>query len=820
METLDIAVLLVEDNPDDARLLRYSLEEVSGVKFNIIHVNRLADAVISLKRDHVDVVLLDINLPDSVGLDTFRLTHSVAAAVPIIILTGNDDDDLASQALNEGAQDYLVKSRANSDLLYRSIRYAIERKSSELALRKSEELYRTVVTSLAEGIVLVNSNLSITACNLSAERIFGVSTDDMMGKNLYSMFTRLVFEDHSACSLDNFPPMLTLRNGRPFSGMVLGVYKPELIWIIVNSRPIYRAGETMPFSTVISFSDITKRKRMEDDLRRAKEAAESATRFKSEFLANISHEIRTPMNAILGMTELTLKTALDDTQRKYLKTVRVSAESLLTLINDILDLSKIESGKVELESIPFKPRVVLDEVIDLLSVKAETKGLDLNYHVDNDIPDSLIGDPMKLRQVLINLVDNAIKFTHEGEVQISLERSDDRQNPDSCRALFAVSDSGIGISDEEMTRVFDPFTQADGSTTRKFGGTGLGLTISCRLVEKMGGQIHCESQKGHGTTFYFEAEFKTASKDAFKSVQTQRIDRRLIQDLINQTDSHRINVEPDSVKTAALKILLADDNDLNHFLVTEILRNTIHELRSVYNGEEAVNIVQQEHFDIIFMDLQMPVMGGIEASLKIRELTEKGKKQIPIVAITARVMADDLQECQDAGIEYFISKPLKINDFSEFVERVAITKARTGACQLSSVNAPPPPMVLEENASVAAAGEETRTGKQVFNYDELLLRMANNAETVAVMIEVFMDQLPTLLSNLEAALNDEDLKAIQLSAHSLKGEAANIGAEIVSALASQVELAAKQGDLEAAYEKAEALPPEIENLMTTINGST
>jgi len=807
LDKRDIDILLIEDNPDDQELLQSSLREAHPSNLNIVVAERLADAMELIQSRNFDVILLDISLPDSCGLDTFVKLHALASSIPIIILTGRNDEELADMALKEGAQDYIVKGNTDNALLFRSIRYAIERKNSELELRKSEELYRTVVTSLAEGILLINAKSTITACNLSAEKIFGIPTDSLMGKDFYQIFPKIIYEDYSSCLFDEFPVNITLREGKSFSGVVVGIFKPELIWIILNSRPIYRAGEASPFSAVVSFSDISKRKKMEEDLRQAKDAAESATRFKTEFLANISHEIRTPMNAILGMTELASRTKLDPVQSKYLKTIKISAESLLALINDILDLAKIEAGKLELEEIPFKPRVIIEEVVELLSVKAGKKKLELKSHVVPGVPLNLLGDPMKLRQVLINLVDNAIKFTRSGAVAVKLERNDDGQDVDRARVLFSVTDTGIGISEEELGRIFEPFVQADGSTTRNYGGTGLGLSISSQLVHQMGGEMLCESEVGVGTTFFFEVDFKIAPKETNQAVQTQRIDRKLIQDLI-KAEGLRPQAKNDKDQPATvLKMLLADDNELNHFLITEILKGYDHDLRVVFNGAEAVDQFKKEAFDIIFMDIQMPIMDGIEASRRIRELEKETGEHTPIVAITARVMPDEMRECQAAGIDYFISKPLKINDFTEFIENFALSRKNGSA----AIVPPPAPSMQQSNAALSL---DTR---QTFNETDFLARIGGNQELAAMMVEVYLEQLPAILASLEDALNSEDLAGIRLHAHTLKGESANVGGDAVSHIAAQIERAGKDGDLDVSFAMAEKLPPEIEKLVAALS---
>ncbi|NLX94553.1 MAG: response regulator [Rhodopirellula sp.] len=522
-------------------------------------------------------------------------------------------------------------------------------------------------------------------------------------------------------------------------------------------------------------------------------AAEAAYEAKSRFLANMSHELRTPMNAILGMIDVALPKASDAIVEDCLRTARESADLLLTLLNDLLDSAKIESGKLDLESTPFSLRQMLDQVTRVLAVRASEKGLSFCCRTQPDTPDAVVGDRMRLQQVLFNLAGNAIKFTDRGEVEIDLGTAPDETAATGGATLeFAVRDSGIGISQAAQQSLFQPFTQADASMARRFGGTGLGLSISKSLVEMMGGRIWVESETGKGSTFYFTVRLPLAAE-------------------IPADDDTPVHVP--AAASAPLHILLVEDNPANQKLAAYILQDRGHTVEIAADGREAVLSTDQNRYDVILMDVQMPGMDGLEATAAIRKRDGQSKR-VPIIAMTAHAMKGDRDRCLAAGMDGYLSKPLNAREMIALVESLA----RGGDGRVSPVPTRRPQHNRHVPRADGFAAAPLPSAVVVFDPDEAVRRCFNSQDMARKMIHHFFDEVNELFPQMRAALAKGDLLEIGRLGHRMKGTVVYLGAEPALQASQRVERFGSPGGgaPSEAEEAVTALEQECEVLRTSL----
>lgn len=754
-----LKILVVDDNPGDRRLVEAELAfQGDGVRFALSGAATLAEALTMVAAQPFDVAILDMGLPDSQGLDTVERFIAAAPDLAVVVLTGLDDRAIGIAAVRAGAQDYLVKGDVRGDVLERALMHAMERKQIEEKLRDSESRLRGILEDSPVGVALSRQDGSILFLNRRLAEMHGLD---------HAAFAARPAHDFYDDPNDRARLVAAARAGQPLRDAEVRFRRGDgsRYWALVTMVETRHEDETVLLTWLY---DISARKAAEEAQRAATEQAERAARSRAEFLAMMSHEIRTPMTGVLGMVRLLLHSDLTPEQRDCAETIAYSGDALMTILDDVLDLTRLDAGRLELDRRDFEPRRVVHSVIHLMASRATEKGLRLDAEFAPSVPEQFCGDAARLRQVLLNLIGNAIKFTERGGITIMVAGT--AEGGGGLR--FEVRDTGPGIPPDRRDTLFEPYVQADPTVAARYGGSGLGLSICRRLVILMGGSIGVDSAPGQGSGFWFTLP----SWERRTQARPPSDDRNMAQAALAAPD-----VDPDR-GTGGLNVLLAEDNPINQKVVAGYLSHSGHRVTLAATGFEAVDHATRGGFDVVLMDVHMPVLDGLQATRAIRRLGGKAGA-VPILALTADVFPEDVERCRRAGMDGHLPKPMQPELLAAALDRVC----GRGAAPVLAVPMSEPPRLLNRDAV------------------ESLVRELDAAFLVS-LVAAFQTEAQRDVARMaepHAVLTDPVLRR---RAHDLKATAGNFGLLMLSAAAEQVELLAREGRLEDARAVAGGLP--------------
>lgn len=721
----------------------------------IIPLNRLILGAIRVKEGDL-TVHLDRTSKDEMGL----LTQTFNTMVKELHKSSKREKEytkVLEQSVKERTHEIFKKNKEQSHTLALLEKESQGRNKIQRELVESQAKYRDIFENSVEGIFQSTPDNKLLSANPAMARISGYDSPKEMLEMVDNVETLYVYPEERKKFIQ------LLEKNKTVKGFEVETIRKDgsIIWTSLSARAVMDQNGKLLY-ILGSSEDITKRKQAEEAITKASIIAKEANLAKSRFLATMSHEIRTPMNAVIGMTDMVLKTPLNKEQKEYLEVVYQSSEHLLALIDDILDISTIEAKKIDLEHRPFDLDKLIRDVVSMVSNKVDQQVVKLFYHI-KDVPVYLIGDAARLRQILVNLVNNAIKFTKKGTIRITATQNPDLKksaldlhDPGKIKLLFSVSDTGIGLPKDKFDQIFEEFTQLESSLSRTYGGTGLGLAICKKLVVLMDGKIWVESNISKGSTFFFTLSLNLAQKDQIKALEY----RESAKPYPRANPADKIQHKP----FKGYHILLAEDFEINQEVITPILEKHGFLVTIVVNGKEALHAIQKKSIDLILMDVQMPEMDGLEATLRIRSLEDPFKASIPIIALTAHALKGDRERFLEAGMDEYLSKPVHSKKLIQTISQLLNKQEKESAL---FKKASPPKKMIDINYALTLVGNDT----------DLLLTSCN----------AIIKFLPQKLTKLNQAVLGKETQRITRLAHSIKTAAKSVGAKKVAEIALTIE---------------------------------
>jgi len=756
MKANSIKILLVDDLPENLFALEVIL---SNNNYSCVKANSGNEALKILLHDQdFAIILIDVQMPEMDGFETVELIRQIEKLqhVPIIFLTASmDNPEQIFKGYEAGAVDYMIKPlspeilkakvavfvdlyKKNQELLFQAEK--LKKLNIELKAQKLLSEYSlSLIEASHDPLFAINAEGKITDMNNASVNVTGILREKLIGTDFVDYFTepqkarevyQNVFEKGLVTAV-----LLVIRhtNGKLtdvlFNGSLYKDVKENVLGVVMVARDVTdqkRIATELIEARI--FAELAT-KIAEEEKRNAQAAtgiAENAVKAKQQFLSNMSHEIRTPMNAIIGFTKVVLKTDLTAKQKEYLSAIKISGDALIVLINDILDLAKVDAGKMTFEHVPFKLAASISAMLHVFETKIQEKNLVLVTEYDTNIPTVLLGDPVRLHQIILNLVSNAIKFTSKGKITVGVRLLS--EDEESTTVEFAIADTGIGIEESKINTIFDDFQQATSGTSRLYGGTGLGLAIVKQLVEPQGGTISVKSKIDEGSTFSFVLHFKKTNVDAVPEAEMVELETEI----------------------KNIKILVVEDMPLNQLLMKTLLDDFGFERDIAENGKIAIEKLKKESYDIILMDLQMPVMNGFEATEYIRNTMNS---KIPIIALTADVTTVDLAKCKAVGMNDYIAKPVD--------ERILYSKI-VGLAKKTYF-----PKATEDDGDTKTDDQNESEKTKCINLDYLNIRTKSNPKLMMEMISIYLQQTPPFVDSLKQSVLNKDWDLMSATLHKI-----------------------------------------------------